>query len=135
MLTPPSDGPRGPTNEDLFRLLSAWCAANFSGMIPSKLAVTFTGGNRILMPVPPRYRCATPEPPNGPVGCSREIMATIREVGHRLTTPGILREMIARGYEWSESTIKHTLSSLVDNGALDNRQDTNPKGYRLPEWV
>lgn len=69
-----------------------------------------------------------------PVGCSAEIKVTLREVGHRLTTPGILREMSKRGYEWAESTVKQNLAFLVENGDLDNQQHTNPRGYGFPEW-
>lgn len=64
--------------------------------------------------------------------CRDDILATLREAGRRLTTQGLIDAMEAASRVYGESTIKNTLARLVRDGDLDNRTDTNPRGYGFP---
>jgi hypothetical protein len=64
----------------------------------------------------------------------REILETLRAVGHRLTTGALLAEMARRGLQSSLSTVKKRLAALVTNGTLEKDAKARPRGYGLPEW-
>jgi hypothetical protein len=66
-----------------------------------------------------------------PNGCLADIQTVLGLAGKRLTTAGILDALAAAGLDWSESTVKGTLSAAVDAGNLTNDQRANPKGYAL----
>lgn len=68
-------------------------------------------------------------------GCPREIIDTLREVGHRLTSTQLAAEMSRRGLDRSETAIKNAAGTMVDMGALTNDPAANPRGYGLPEWA
>jgi len=57
------------------------------------------------------------------------IVALLREVGHRLTTSQILSEFSKRNEPKAESTTKLKLSQLVRRRVLNNRSDSQPRGY------
>ena len=60
----------------------------------------------------------------------RSIVEALRKAGHRMTTVELLT--MATGATTGNG--KAALASLVKRKILDNRQDTKPKGYGLPEW-
>jgi hypothetical protein len=64
----------------------------------------------------------------------REIVDTLRAVGHRLTTSRLLKEMNDRKMNPSESTVKKRLAEMIKDRRLNNDPKTKPKGYGLPEW-
>jgi hypothetical protein len=64
----------------------------------------------------------------------RQILETVRAVGHRLTTHALLAEMERRGYPASEPYVKKRLSALVKGGWLDKDRAARPPGYGLAEW-
>jgi len=63
----------------------------------------------------------------------RQIVETLRAVGHRLTTRKLLDEMSKRG-PTSESTVKKRLAEMVKTDRLDSDPKAKPPGYGLPEW-
>jgi len=64
----------------------------------------------------------------------RQIIETLKTVGHRLTTTKLNAEMNKR--EWtSDSTLKKRLAELVKDGRLNNDPRARPRGYGLPEWI
>lgn len=64
----------------------------------------------------------------------KAVMSTLREVGERMTTTRLLEAMGRAGHDFADSTVKNALSILVTTRRIDNRQDTSPRGYGLPEW-
>jgi hypothetical protein len=64
----------------------------------------------------------------------RQILETIRSVGHRLTTHALLAEMERRGCQPSEPYVKKRCSALVKGGRLTNERAARPPGYGLAEW-
>jgi hypothetical protein len=64
----------------------------------------------------------------------REIIETLRAVGRRLTTEGLLGEMSRRGLNPSGSTVKKRLAELVKGRRLNNDPKARPRGYGLPGW-
>jgi len=73
-------------------------------------------------------------PGRKPVGCPREILETLRAAGHRLTGMQLTSEMSRRGFSYSDNTVRATAGTMVDLGLLTNCQQSNPRGYGLPEW-
>jgi hypothetical protein len=64
----------------------------------------------------------------------RQIIETLRAVGHRLTTTQLLEEMSKRELHPAESTIKKRLAVMTGDGRLNNDPKAKPRGYGLPEW-
>jgi hypothetical protein len=62
------------------------------------------------------------------------IIAVVRDAGHRLVTDEIVAELEHRCGAASLGTTKQYLAGLTRRGLLTNRQDVDPKGYGLPEW-
>lgn len=62
-----------------------------------------------------------------------EVLATIVQVGHRLTRQALCEAMEEHGRKRAESVVGECLTTLTRLGVLDNRQDTSPKGYGLRE--
>ncbi len=73
----------------------------------------------------PRLKIKSPD-------CFAEILATIVEVGHRMTRQAILAALEQRGRRWSEGTVGAVLSQMIELGVLDNSQSVDPKGYGPP---
>jgi hypothetical protein len=67
-------------------------------------------------------------------GVDREIIETLRAVGRRLTTGGLLGEMARRGLVPSEPYVKKRLAELVKGGRVTKDPKATPRGYGLPEW-
>jgi hypothetical protein len=65
----------------------------------------------------------------------RQIIETLRAVGHRLTTKKLLAKMSDRKLNPAESTVKKRLAEMVKNRRLTNDPKARPRGYGLPEWI
>lgn len=89
-------------------------------------------GERTL---PPQRPEPEPEQSTLTVGIASEIIRTLTEVGHRLTTTGLMQEMGRRNFLCSEGKLKAALSILVECGQLTNEQRGSQRGYGLPEWT
>jgi hypothetical protein len=63
-----------------------------------------------------------------------QIIETLRAVGRRLTTEGLLTKMSDRGLHPSVSTVKKRLAYLVKAGRLTKDSKARPRGYGLPQW-
>lgn len=117
--------------------------AKRAGRAPStvQVSVKTDTGFRYSICVPAIHNVPTaPTPAPSPgtsvfQGCPREIIDTLREVGHRLTATHLLAEMERRGYGRSDTAIKTAAGTMVDMGALTNETSANPRGYGLPEWA
>ena len=71
-------------------------------------------------------------PGNDPArGCAHDIVRVLQEVGHPLTTLGILEELVRRKLVWGDSTLRHVLAGLVDEGIVKERRDIGPHSYGL----
>jgi hypothetical protein len=70
-------------------------------------------------------------PPPLPTPAMIDILATLRGKGQRLTTALLLSALQEAGFDWSDSTIKHTLPLMVRAGWLDNDPRATPPGYGL----
>jgi hypothetical protein len=64
----------------------------------------------------------------------QDIVDLLASVGHRMSTNEILGEFNRQGQIKAESTTKGKLAQLTKRKILNNRTDTNPKGYGLPAW-
>jgi hypothetical protein len=65
----------------------------------------------------------------------RQIIETLRAVGHRLTTDDLLAEAANRGLILSEHTVKRRLAALVrDKRLTSGGRGRGSKGYGLPDW-
>jgi hypothetical protein len=91
--------------------------------------------------LPPELSWAPPttETDPGEWECDRQIIDTLRAVGHRLTTTELLSKMENRYVEKrqskpSESTVKKRLAVMTKDGRLDNDPKAKPRGYGLSEW-
>jgi len=63
-----------------------------------------------------------------------QIVSTLRDVGHRCTTQGLLSEMRSRGLDPAESTVKKRLARMTKEVRLHKDPKAKPPGYGLPEW-
>jgi hypothetical protein len=88
------------------------------------------------LPLPPELSRASTTTRTNPHErkCDRQIIETLRAVGHRLTTSKVLSAMEKRGSIPSESTVKKRLAVMAGDGRLTKDPNANPKGYGLPEW-
>lgn len=106
------------------------------------VVISTRSGLRIKMDVPAWWRPgngtaqSVQQPASAPLpsGCTREIIETLRDVGRRLTGEQLQHEMEQRGLRYSDSKLRLTAGVMVELGVLTNEQQTNPKGYGLPEW-
>jgi hypothetical protein len=64
----------------------------------------------------------------------REIVETLRAVGHRLSTEKLLDAMDKRRLNPSPSTVKKRLAAMVKDERLTKDPKSRPRGYGLPEW-
>jgi hypothetical protein len=126
--------------DDIARLIQAYLAQDYPGWLGIRLTIDIQLGDEkdqirhrlpSVRPIP-----AAPPAPAIPAACpsgslADDIERILREVGHRLTTREIVRELGRRGLGRAESTIKVILSEMVDDGKIDNQQEGNPRGYGL----
>lgn len=67
-------------------------------------------------------------------GAIADILHLLVEIGHRLTRDEVIAELTRRKKKRAEGIVGDTLSLLVKLGVLDNRQDSEFKGYGLKEF-
>ena len=60
-----------------------------------------------------------------------DVLATLVEVGHRLTREELCDAMADKGRRRAESVVAEVLAQLMKFGLIDNRQNRNPKGYGI----
>lgn len=100
-------------------------------VMPKTIAITTYTGMELTYQFPPDW-----VPDDGlsvlrGVDCFAETFATIFEAGRRMTRAELLAEMARKGRKRAESAVCASLEDLTRLGIIDNRQDTNPKGYNL----
>src|SRR5262249_4888919 len=68
--------------------------------------------------------------------CQRDVVELLRRADRRMTTSVILASLSEANLRHGESTVKLALRDLKRPPLelLDNRQDTEPRGYGLREW-
>jgi hypothetical protein len=62
--------------------------------------------------------------------CAADVVRVLREVGRPLGTLEILEELATRHLTWRESTVRHVLADLVNEGIV--REGKRPMSYSLP---
>lgn len=131
------------TNEQLFRTIQEWFEATYRGEIVEEVCLYVRGRAkpiRLYMPICVATRSQPGDDEtqfpasNGLSECAADVLSTLREVGHRLTTTQLLSEFSDREFLHGESTVKTTLARMVREKVLNNRSDISPKGYGFPEW-
>lgn len=95
-----------------------------------RLIVESPGATYEITVAPLRYAPPPPAPePVAPTtGCRADILQVLRAAGQRLTAAEILSEMLRRGMEWSERSVKRYLAEMLAEHVVDNIQ---PDGYGL----
>lgn len=76
----------------------------------------------------PQNQAHTPSPELN--ATERAIVDALRKAGRRMTGGPLLTEAIGR----VDGNGRATLASLVKREVLNNRSDTKPRGYGLPDW-
>jgi hypothetical protein len=79
------------------------------------------------------------EPVAGPSGvappllqrCAEDVLRVLREVGRPLGTLEILEEMALRHLSWRESTVRHALADLKNEGVVREGDGERPRSYSL----
>jgi hypothetical protein len=90
-------------------------------------------GNAVILSMPVPTTELTP-PRQELEQCAQDILTTLREAGHRLTTDALVAEMKQRDREWSKSKVGHLLPQMRTQGLLTYDARADPKGFGLPEW-
>lgn len=68
--------------------------------------------------------------------CALDILATLEEVGHRMTTTELSTEMERKERLWGESTLRGWLARLVKEKRIDNVPGGRQyRGYGFPGWA
>jgi len=60
-----------------------------------------------------------------------DVLATMVEIGHRMTREELCEAMEDKGRKRAESVVADVLAQLMRFGVCDNKQNKNPKGYGL----
>jgi hypothetical protein len=63
--------------------------------------------------------------------CAEDVVRVLREVGRPLGTLEILEEMAARHLSWRESTVRHVLADLKNEGIVREGESERPRSYVL----
>jgi hypothetical protein len=63
--------------------------------------------------------------------CADDVMRVLREVGRPLGTLEILEELARRHLSWRESTVRHVLADLKNEGLLREGGGERPMSYSL----
>jgi len=134
-----------PSNEQLFRTIQEWFDTYYRGepLEEAELFFYIHGKRKPMRFHVPLRAChasaarepqATQEQVNGAYSeCAADVLAIIRDVGHRLTTNEIFNELAQREKLHGDSTVRTTLARLVREDVLNNKSESRPRGYGLPE--
>lgn len=60
-----------------------------------------------------------------------DVLATMVEIGHRMTREELCQAMEEKGRKRAESVVADVLAQLMRFGVVDNKQTRAPKGYGL----
>src|SRR5262245_54019782 len=92
-----------------------------------ELTVTLPSGirDRIDLPRPVPQRADAPHP------CIANVIATLEDVGHRLSRSELQAELARRGFHCSERTLARYLPEAAASGLVTHDPRT---GYGLPAW-
>jgi len=63
--------------------------------------------------------------------CAEDLVRVLREAGRPLGTLEILEEMAARHLSWRESTVRHVLADLKNEGIVREGESERPRSYVL----
>jgi hypothetical protein len=87
--------------------------------------------NQLLARFPEAGQAAEPGGAGPPAlrQCAADVLRVLREVGRPLGTLEILEEMATRHLGWRESTVRHVLADLVNEGIV--REGQRPMSYSL----
>ena len=67
--------------------------------------------------------------------CGKDILGVLQEARQPLTILEILDELVRRQRSWRENTVRHALTTLLEEGAVADRQDVRPHSYGVPVRV
>lgn len=60
-----------------------------------------------------------------------DVLATMVEIGHRMTREELCEAMADKGRKRAESVVAEVLAELTRFGVVDNKQTRAPKGYGI----
>jgi hypothetical protein len=63
--------------------------------------------------------------------CAEDVVRILREAGRPLGALEILEEMAARHLSWRESTVRHVLADLANEGIVREGESERPRSYVL----
>jgi hypothetical protein len=63
--------------------------------------------------------------------CAGDVVRLLREIGRPLGTLEILEEMASRHLSWRESTVRHVLADLKNEGIVREGDGQRPLSYSL----
>lgn len=63
--------------------------------------------------------------------CAGDILRILRDAYQPLTALEILDELVRHQLRWRESTVRHALTNLLEEGVIADRQDIRPHSYGL----
>ncbi len=67
--------------------------------------------------------------------CGKDILGVLQEARQPLTILEILDELVRRQRSWRENTVRHALTTLLEEGTVADRQDLRPHSYGVPARV
>lgn len=133
----PADSQR-PDTAPLFDAALCQCRKAYGARErPKQITIITATGLRCEIEVPHWWEieeAPTGEPRLANGAAIAEVLATIVQVGHRMTRQSLCEAMEEHGRKRAESVIGEVLTTLTRLGVVDNRQDVSPKGYGLPQW-
>ncbi len=127
-------------NHQLLASIRAWAAVNYPACPLEYVSIHLR-----YLPVPIRLAASHPSPQiaqesrgdqekvKGLSPVILDILKVMREIKSPLSRTRLLEEMAKRGMDWNERTVAGYLARLVEDGTLENPEDSRPRGYRLPE--
>jgi len=137
---------RPPDNRELLAQARAWAEANYPGCPLESISLRLR-----FLPAAVRlvYSPAAARPVSGAIEedeeggpglhpCSKDILATLRGAGRRLSKTRLMEALEERhrrgeGGEWSERTVCRRLAEMQEDGTLDNPPEARPRGYGIVE--
>lgn len=129
--------PPSPLSQ-LLNAVRQFVARELPGRTPKRLSIHLhEDAEPVSLPIPgPAAPADAPAEADAPATskCAIDIILTLQEVGHRLTTTRLLTELSRRDREWSERSVATWLARLVEEGTLTKDPRAKPPGYGLPEW-
>lgn len=127
-----------PDTAPLFDAALCACRRNYGPRErPVEVTIVMASGLHCTVAVPYWWEIETTEegqPRLANPGAIADLLHLFVEVGHRMTRDEVFAELRTRKKKRADSVVGDTLSLLVRLGVLNNRQDSTPNGYGLPEF-